>query len=152
MKAAGDIRGRMEKAQTMRDVRSPKGNEAQGHPFMRPVVQVTVTRAVRHVVEQKQLSWEEALKCLSAMEWQMGSPPWAAVFLADPNKPGSGKMAAGKGFSELLYDLLLVHLAPRTKSEIQRALRDFKLLKSKKYPVNEDDLAARLPEPTHTPA
>lgn len=149
MKAAGDVRSRMDAAQTIRDVRSPKGSEGTGHPFMRPVVQVTVARAVRHLVEQKQLSWDEALKGLSALDWQLASPPWSAVFVEEPNKPGAGKMAAGKDFSNLLYDLLLVHLAPRTKSEIQRALREYKTLKGKKYPVLEDELVSRLPAPAH---
>lgn len=147
MKAAGDVRSRMDAAPTIRDVRSPKGSEGTGHPFMRPVVQVTVARAVRHLVEQKQLSWVEALKGLSALDWQLASPPWSAVFVEEPNKPGAGKMAAGKDFSNLLYDLLLVHLAPRTKSEIQRGLREYKTLKGKKYPVAEDELVTRLPAP-----
>lgn len=147
MKAAGDVRSRMDAAPTIRDVRSPKGSEGTGHPFMRPVVQVTLARAVRHLVEQKQLSWDEALKGLSALDWQLASPPWSAVFVEEPNKPGAGKMAAGKDFSNLLYDLLLVHLAPRTKSEIQRALREYKTLKGKKYPVAEDELVTRLPAP-----
>jgi DNA sulfur modification protein DndB len=148
MKASGDVRARMNAATSTRDVRSPKGKEAEGHPFMRPVVQVAVARAVRHLVlEQKDLTWDEALKRLSALDWRMGAPPWSAVFAEDATKPGAGKMAAGKGFSELLDALLLVHVAPGSKAQIQRALREYRSLKGKRYPVTEDQLAARLPAP-----
>lgn len=148
MKACGDVRAKMEAAAAVREVRSPKGKEGEGHPFMRPVVQVAVARAVRHVaIEQKQLSWDEALKRLSDLDWRLAAAPWNAVFAEDPTKSGAGKMAAGKGFSELLNRLLLVHLAPGTRAQIQRALKEYKTLKGKRYPVTEDQLAAALPAP-----
>jgi DNA sulfur modification protein DndB len=150
MKACGDVKAAMAAGPTIRDVRSPKGGEASGHPFMRPVVQVTVARAVRHIVDQNQLSWDESLKRLSELDWRLGSPPWSAVFVEESNKPGAGKMAPGKQFTELLYNLLLIHLAPRTKSEIHRAINEYKTIKGKRYPVPEADLAARIPEATPT--
>jgi len=148
MKACGDVRAKMEAASAIRDVRSPKGKEAEGHPFMRPVVQVAVARALRHLVlEQQELSWDEALRRLSELDWRMASPPWSAVFSEDPTKPGAGKMAAGKGFSELLDSLLLVHVAPGSRAQIQRATKEYRTQKGKRYPMTEDELAARLPAP-----
>lgn len=138
--ACGDVRAKMNAAKAVRDVRAPKGREADGHPFMRPVVQVTVCRAVRHLIEQDQLTWEEALNRLSELDWRMSEPPWLAVFVE-----AKGTMAAGKQFTDLLYKLLLVHLAPRNKADIHRAVVDFKALKgAKRYPVTEDDLAKRI--------
>lgn len=152
MKACGDVRSKMEAAAAIREVRSPKGKEAEGHPFMRPVVQVAVARAVRHLaLEQKDLSWDEALKRLSELDWRMAAPPWSAVFAEDPAKPGAGKMAAGKGFSELLDDLLRVHLAPASKAQIQRAIKEYRTLKGKRYPVTEDQLAALIEAPATAP-
>jgi DNA sulfur modification protein DndB len=119
------------------------GKEVDGHPFMRPVVQVTVARAVRHLIEQKLLTWDEALERLSQLDWRLGAPLFLSVFVE-----AKGTMAAGKQFTELLYKLLLVHLAPRNKAEIHRALVEFKQLKNaKKYPVTEDELAARVIAP-----
>lgn len=141
--SCGDIRKRMDTAKSVRDVRAPKGKEVDGHPFMRPVVQVTVARAVRHLIEQKLLTWDEALERLSQLDWRLGAPPFLSVFVE-----AKGTMAAGKQFTELLYKLLLVHLAPRNKAEIHRALVEFKQLKNaKKYPVTEDELAARVIAP-----
>ena len=143
--ACGDVRKRMETAKAVRDVRAPKDKEGDGHPFMRPIVQVTVARAVRFLIEQEQLTWDEALERLSKFDWRMAAPPWLSVFVEE-----KGTMAAGKGFSDLLYKLLLVHLAPRNKAEIHRAVVEFKALKgAKKYPVSEEELASRLvPVPT----
>ena len=142
--ACGNVRKRMENAKSVREVRSPKGQEGEGHPFMRPVIQVTVARAVNHLLEQKQLTWEEALKRLSQLDWRLSAPPWLSVFVE-----AKGTMAAGKQFTDLLFKLILVHLAPRNKAEIHRAIVDFKALKGKRYPVTEDELAVRIvPAPT----
>lgn len=140
VEACGDVRTKMDAAKTVREIRSPKGSEGDGHPFMRPVVQVTVARAVHHLIDQEMLTWDEALKRLSKLDWRLSEPPWLSVFIE-----GKGTMAAGKQFTDLLYKLLLVHLAPRNKAEIHRAVVDFKALKgAKRYPVTEDDLAARI--------
>lgn len=51
----------------------------------------------------------------------------------------------------------MAHLAPRTKAEIDRALRAFRSVKGTKYPVGADELAAGLvtapadPIPTTAP-
>ncbi len=138
--ACGDVRSKMEAAKSIRDLRAPKNREGDGHPFMRPVVQVTVARAVNHLIEQGQLTWDEALNRLSELDWRLSEPPWVSVFVE-----GKGTMAAGKQFTDLLYRLLLVHLAPRNKAEIHRAVLDFKALKgAKRYPATEDELGARI--------
>lgn len=140
LKACGDVESRMKNAKATRDVRSPKGKEGDGHPFMRPVVQVTVARAVHDLLEQKLLTWDEALARLSKFDWRLSEPPFASVFIED-----KGTMASGKQFTDLLYKLLLVHLAPRNKAEIHRAVQEFKALKgAKKYPLSEEELATRL--------
>lgn len=148
VKACGDVKGRLQAAKSAREVRAPKGHESDGHPFMRPVVQVTVARAVADLIGQDLLDWDEALARLSTLEWRLAAPPWLSVFVED-----KGTMAAGKQFTDLLYRLLLVHLAPRNKAEIQRAVKEFKALKNaKRYPVTEDELAARIAAPPPAPA
>src|SRR5262249_3774763 len=53
IKHAGDVRTRLESAVPARDLRAPKGHEAQGHPFMRPVIQKAVVRVVTQIAGQK---------------------------------------------------------------------------------------------------
>ena len=70
----------------------------------------------------------------------VSSPPWEAVYNVE-----AGKMAGAKDHNQLLAELLHVHLAPASKQAVIRACRNFKALKSKKYPVAEEELAKRLP-------
>ncbi len=141
--ASGDVRTRMKAAKEIRDVRSPKGHEADGHPMMRPIVQVQVARAAGHLLEQGH-DWKDLLESLSKLSWKMGDAPWNTVFVE-----AKGTMISAKENKDLLFKLLVVHLAPPTKTFIDGALREYKALKGAKYPYSSDDLAANIhPAPT----
>lgn len=137
--ACGDIRNRMLSTPSARDLRMPKGNEAAGHAFMRPVVQRAVARAVKHIVSQGILTWDETMHRLSGLDWQLGKAPWLAVYSVD-----SKKMLSGKEFTELLYVLLLCHIAPQSKLAIKKARKEFKDIRSLEYPVSSEKLFERL--------
>lgn len=141
LKACGDVVTRLDGTPSARDVRAPKGNEDNGHAFMRPVIQRTVVRVLRQIVMQGQLTFDEALERLAELDWQIGQAPWIAVYNSD--KRG---MMAGKGFSDLLAELLHAHLAPTSGQAVKRARRNFKALRNVNYPISEDTLLARVDE------
>ena len=143
--ACGGLRQRYLAAQAPKDVRAPKGRDGAGHPFMRPAVQVQVARVVRHIMEQEFLGWPEILKRLSDLDWRMSVPPFSSMWIETPEGQKKGKMASGKDHTDLLYDLLLVHLAPRTKTQITRASRSYLDLMKSKYPVPPEELFPLLP-------
>ncbi|GCD44019.1 DNA sulfur modification protein DndB [Streptomyces paromomycinus] len=143
--SCGNLRQRYLTAQAPKDVRAPKGRDGAGHPFMRPAVQVAVARAVRHVLEQETLEWEGLMKRLSDLDWKMTSAPFSSMWIETPDGKAKGKMASGKDHTQLLYDLLLVHLAPRTKVQISRALRSYSDIMKTKYPVPMESLSTLLP-------
>ena len=138
--ACGDLRTRLENAESARDVRYPKGIEATGHAFMRPVVQQEVVKVLAHVVSQGLLSWDDALNGLSSLDWEIGQAPWTSVF-----NPATKKMIASKENSNLLAKLVTVHLAPETRAKIRRARKEFKELLTSIYPISEEELAHNLP-------
>lgn len=149
--AAGDLETRYLNAASPKELRAPKGHEGDGHPFMRPVVQVQVVRALRHVIQQNLLSWDEALKRLKELDWRLASAPFRAVWTETPDSKTKGKMATGKDNSSLLLSLLIVHLAPTTKAEIDRALKAYRALKGKPYPVKADGLTGHITQPSVMP-
>jgi DNA sulfur modification protein DndB len=138
--ASGDLKNRYNSAVSGALLRAPKGREFEGHPFMRPVVQLAVARAVRHVVEQGLLPWNEALAKLKTLNWRMDAPPFIAVWLNTPDRKTKGKMLTGKDDQALLFNLLVAHLAPSTKAQINRVLADYKARRGTKYPVDANTL------------
>jgi DNA sulfur modification protein DndB len=136
----GNIRERLEAAASAREVRAPKGAEGEGHPFMRPVVQKAVARVGSEIMRQGVVPWQQIMERLAELDWRMASPPWEAVFSVE-----GARMLVGKGNSDLLCELLHVHLAPTSKQAVARALRNFKAIRGKKYPISEEDLARHLP-------
>ncbi|RPK63408.1 hypothetical protein EES43_11585 [Streptomyces sp. ADI96-02] len=141
--ACGNLRERYLASVAPKDLRAPKGRDGAGHPFMRPAIQVQVARVVRHVLEQEALTWPEAMKRLAALDWKMTSAPFSSMWIETPEGKAKGKMASGN--TQLLYDLLLVHLAPRSKAQISRALRSYADVMKAKYPVPAEELFALLP-------
>jgi DNA sulfur modification protein DndB len=140
LKYAGNIRERLEAAASAREVRAPKNAEGDGHPFMRPVVQKAVARIASEIKQQGLLEWPEIMSRLSELDWKMSSPPWEAVFSTD-----GAKMLVGKENTDLLCELLHVHIAPASGQAIKRARKNFKDIRGKQYPISEEDLAKRLP-------
>jgi DNA sulfur modification protein DndB len=131
----GDLRSKLQTTANAKDVRAPKNKEAEGHPLMRPVIQRAVARVLNAIIDQELLTWDDALDRLSKLPWRIGDPPWIAVF-----NPDNGKMITAKENTEVLEELLRVHLAPRNKAEITRARKTFKEVRQKQYPVSHDEL------------
>ncbi|MGV9303845.1 DNA sulfur modification protein DndB [Nonomuraea sp. NPDC003727] len=146
--ACGNLRQRYSAAQSPKDVRSPKGREGSGHPLMRPAVQATVAKAIRHVLEQESLGWDDIIKRLASLDWRMVAAPFSAMWIDTPDGRAKGKMASGKDHLQLLYNLLIAHIAPRTKAQVTRALRAYYDLKKERYPVAQEDLFALIPADT----
>ncbi|MBH0781542.1 DGQHR domain-containing protein [Nocardia bovistercoris] len=145
--ACGNIRARYESHATPKDLRAPKGRDGEGHPFMRPAVQVQVVKAARHIMEQRLLEWPELLRRLSELDWKMTSAPFSVVWQTTPDGPAgsrTGKMISAKDNNEALNQLLLAHLAPSNKSQIERAIRAYRNLKNERYPATFEELTERL--------
>lgn len=140
LKYCGDIRAKLEAAASAREIRAPRDAEGEGHPFMRPVVQKAVARVASEIMQQGALGWDEIMKRLSELDWKLASPPWQAVFSAD-----GGKMLTGKDNTNLLCELLHVHIAPTSGQAIKRARKSFKDIRGTQYPVTEENLGKRLP-------
>lgn len=142
--ACGDLATKYSPA-VGKELRAPKGHEQDGHPFMRPIVQLAVARAARHIATRHLLTWDVTLERLHALDWRMDAAPFNAVWQATPDaKSTKGKMISGKENQELLRDFLMVHLAPESKAQINRALSSYRSLKGVKYPVDVTVLGAHL--------
>jgi DNA sulfur modification protein DndB len=145
LEATGNLYNKYRDAATPATLRVSKGSEGNGHPMMRPVVQKAVLRALRNVVgEQMLLNWDDALARLKGLDWRMKSAPFNAVWTETPDSKTQGKMATAKDNADLLFDLLLVHLAPMSKAQISRALTSYKQIKNKSYPHKVEDLAGNI--------
>ena len=142
----GNIRDKMEQASTVRDLRAPKNAEQKGHPFLRPIVQKAVAAILSNSVQQGLATWDELMHRLAELPWSLNEAPWIAVCT------GEGKMLAGKDHTDLLRDLLQVHLAPVNLVSIRRARKRFKDLRSDNYPISEEDLAKRISFGTVVPS
>jgi hypothetical protein len=83
---------------------------------MRPVVQVAVVRAVRHVGQQGLLTWDEAMAKLKSLDWRISSAPFIAVWQLTPDARAQGKMA----------------------------MRTYRQLRGSRYPVPIDELVGNI--------
>jgi DNA sulfur modification protein DndB len=135
----GDVRSKLAHGISPRDLRAPKGTEAQGHPFMRPVVQKAAVRIATQIAVQRVLDWDTILDRLSGLPWTIGQAPWLAVF-----NPANGKMITAKENVGLLDDLLYVHLAAPSKQAITKARRTYREVRGTAYPISDQDLQANL--------
>ncbi|MER6173193.1 DNA sulfur modification protein DndB [Streptosporangium sp. NPDC001681] len=143
--ACGDLQSRYEGSTAPRELRAPKGRDGEGHAFMRPAVQMQVAKAVRHIMDEGLIDWSELLNRLERLDWRIASSPFSAVWLDTPDSSRKGKMITAKENAQLLYELLLVHLAPNSRAQIDRALKSYRTLKNIRYPVGADQLAQHLP-------
>ena len=141
MTHCGSARLRLTEATNAREVRAPKDREADGHPFLRPVVQKSVARVASEIIQRQLLTWVEVMERLSQLEWKLGANPWRAVF-----SPDGAKMLSGKGNTELLGELLHAHLAPTSLTAIRRARKNYKDVRGEQYSFTEDELAVRVRE------
>ncbi len=144
----GALRARMRTAKSARDVRAPKHDEGAGHPFMRPVVQKAITKVLGSLVQQfsdlddQETHWKLLVERLSRLTWRMDAAPWIAVYAAGEEE--SGKMITGKDHTELLSELLVAHLAPRSKNSIKNVRKKYQNLKGQPYPVSEEEMFAAI--------
>lgn len=138
--ACGDLTARYTSAASGKELRAPKGLENSGHAFMRPVVQVAVVRAVRHVVQQGLMTWDETMAKLKSLDWRISSAPFIAVWQLTPEARTQGKMMTGKDNTNLLLELLIVHMAPTSKAQIERAMRSYRQLRGSRYSVAVEEL------------
>jgi DNA sulfur modification protein DndB len=151
--ACGDLMTRYNSAASGKELRAPKGRENDGHAFMRPVVQVAAVRAVRHAVQQGLLTWDEALTKLKSLDWRISSAPFISVWQFTPEARAQGKMITGKDNTALLFELLVAHLAPTSKAQIDRATRSYRQLRGSRYPVPTEELIGNIvTAPAVTPA
>lgn len=141
MSACGDLTSRLEGTSDAKHLRIPTAEGGESHPMMRPLIQQAVARVSRDLVAAERLTWNEALTEIRTLPWQMEDPPWIAVF----NVP-TGRMITGKDHSDLLYQLLRIHIRPESVEEIRRARRSYKDLLSDAYPVSEEDLRKGIRE------
>lgn len=139
IRQAGDVRAKIENVASARDLRAPRGHEAQGHPFMRPVIQKAIVRVISQIASQKVLPWETIMTRLSALPWAIGEAPWLAVFNVN-----NGKMITAKENVDLLRDLLYVHLAAPSKQSIVKVRRQFREIRESQYPISAADLEVNL--------
>lgn len=137
---ATDLKEQLQKADNARMLRAPKGHEASGHPFMRPVIQQAVVQVARDAAEQGQ-SWGDTISRLRDLDWKLGSAPWIAVYNTSNNK-----MVTAKENKKLLEDLLRLSLVPSAKARVKDARRDFKDIRGMPYPHSEDEMVSRLIE------
>lgn len=125
---------------TARDLRAPENGEEHGHALMRPIIQRHLAQTLGFLVgDQQRLTWDEALTRLGEMDWELGQPPWTAVFNASTKR-----MITGRDNTTLLRRMIEAHLAPTSKRQIADARREYKDLIGSDYPVSADALAARL--------
>ncbi len=136
---AGDIRSKFQDGIPPRDLRSPKGHEGDGHPFMRPVIQKSIARVLRQIAEQKLLDWPTILDRLSALPWKIAEAPWIAVF-----NTANNKIITNKENVTLLDDLLYIHIAASSKQSIVKARKQFKEIRGITYPLSEQQLQENL--------
>ncbi|MEW6426866.1 MAG: DNA sulfur modification protein DndB [Thermodesulfobacteriota bacterium] len=142
IKNCGNIPSKFLKTQSAKDIRCPKDKEAEGHPFMRSIVQRAVTRCVSKIIERGSIGWEEIMSRLNSLDWRLAAAPWVSVVSMNNNKV---KMLTGRDYVSLLDELLLVHIAPSSKSEIRRAISNYKRIKNNSYPLKDEYLFINLP-------
>ena len=118
-----------------RDVRAPKDNEGAGHPFMRPIVQEALTKAVAQCIQQELVDWSGAMTQLSKLDWKLASAPWTAIWSSE-----GSKILSGTDFSKVLIDLLICNIAPPSKQFVKEARRNYKNLRERDYPQSAEAL------------
>lgn len=138
--SSGAIKDQLLKCDSARDVRAPKDNEGLGHPFMRPIVQEALTKAVAQCIQQELIDWNGAMKKISELDWKLNSAPWTAIWSAEGNK-----ILSGTDFSKVLVDLLICNIAPPSKQFVKDARRNYKNLRERDFPQSAETLYENIP-------
>ncbi|BDW98405.1 DNA sulfur modification protein DndB [Maricaulis maris] len=135
LSSCGDLQTRLETADSAKDIRAPKDKEGEGHPFMRPLVQEAVSKAIAQCIQQGSIDWAGAMTKLSALTWKMNAAPWSAVWSSEGNK-----MRSGADYSKVLIDLLICNIAPPSKQFVREARRKYKELRDSDYNQSAEEL------------
>lgn len=138
----GDLKNRLESVLNAKDIRCPKDHEGEGHPFMRSLIQRSITRCIKNIMQRDSIEWNDIMTRLSKLDWKLSAPPWNSVISLNDGKV---KMLTQRDNVTLLDELLIVHIAPGSKSEIKRALTNYKRVRGSAYPIKEELLFKNLP-------
>jgi DNA sulfur modification protein DndB len=142
--ACGNIAELLEKSSSARELRAPKHDEGQGHPFMRAMIQRVIANVVAHCIQGKLMEWDELQTALSQMDWTLAAAPWNVVARQDGSKV---KMLTNRDYPNLLQKLLLVHLCPTSKAQVQQVRSEYKKLCGQSYQISEAILLQNLRQP-----
>ncbi|MBF0193684.1 MAG: DNA sulfur modification protein DndB, partial [Magnetococcales bacterium] len=140
MQACGDIRTKLEAQPDAKLLRNPKDKEGEGHPFMRPMIQKAIMRAINYSLSQgidKSIIFDR----LKVLDWEISESPWNSVA---QTTEGRVKMLTGRDYVNVLDSLLRVHLCPASKSEIKKARKAYKDLRGLDYSVSDEMLQNNL--------
>ena len=138
--ACGNIENKMVSASNPKTIRVPTV-AADGHPFMRGIIQRAITTVIGNAINLNLLTWEEVLDRLAKMNWRIGDAPWCSVIRVNDDKL---KMLTSRDYKALIIDLLACHICPQSKQEIKRARRKYTELHGDKYPVSEEELSSLI--------
>ncbi|MEM6184460.1 DNA sulfur modification protein DndB [Shewanella vaxholmensis] len=140
-KACGDLFNIVNQVDDLRQLRKNKEKPGEEHAFLRGIVQRCVVESIRKVLDQKTFTWEELLVKLNNFDWSLKSSPWDSVCIITDGKL---KMQTGRDYTNLLNEMLAVHLAPHSKQQIKRARKLFSDLKNTAYPISQEEIEINL--------
>lgn len=139
--SCGDIVKLISDNHDLRLLRKSKLNPGSEHPFLKGVIQRAISSVIRQLLEENRVSWEFILNKLEDLPWTLASYPWCSV--TTMNESGI-KMLTQRDYQRLLEDLLICHIAPRTKAEIKKTRERYKELKMSDYGVAASELEKNL--------
>ncbi|SHF91506.1 DNA sulfur modification protein DndB [Vibrio gazogenes] len=139
--ACGSIISKVQKMDDVRNIRKNKVNPGKEDAFMRGIVQRCVSEVVRQLIDQSSLTWDEILTKLKSFNWELGEVPWSSVCIINEGKL---KMQTSREFTNLLNELLIIHLAPSSKQQIKRARKLYLEVKNQQYPISQEELENAL--------
>lgn len=141
--ACGNIVSKVRRYDDLRELRKNKSLPGSEEAFLKGIIQRCVSESVKIIIDQKILTWEEILNKLKVLSWSLGSGPWSSVCIISDGKL---KMQTSREFSNLLNELLLVHLAPNSKQQIKRARKLYFDIKNQNYTFSQEELEKNLIE------
>jgi DNA sulfur modification protein DndB len=145
IEACGNIPKAFEQGKSARELRNPKGEEEKGHPFMRPVIQKAVCRALGRASQSH--DWNLLMARLRSLNWRLEAAPWTAVF-----NRNTRRMLSSKEHADLLTNLIGLHLAPPNAQAIKRYKKAYKELLNETYPVPDAELQRLIVNGSETEA
>lgn len=141
LNVCGDILNKSLQSDDLRDMRKNKNKVGEEHPFLKGIIQRSLTEVIKTVLERGDIKWEDVMGKVGALPWTMKDAPWCSVsIIAD----GKLKMQTGRDNVELLKDILICHIKPNSKQEIARARRRYKEIKNSDYPFSQTQLEVNL--------